>query len=70
LIVQALLLQGDVEEAYIRCQEDPTMLPLSLVNKEKPWFTHDQALSGVKPQKDSQLHLEKNMNETQEEAMK
>jgi len=39
LIIQSLLLQGDTEEAYIKCQKDPTMLPLSLVNKEKPWFT-------------------------------
>ena len=53
LIVQSLLLQCDIEEAYIKCQEDPTMLPLSLVNKEKPMYTLDQALSGVEPQKDS-----------------
>jgi len=30
----------------------------------------DKALSGVEPQKDSQIPLEKNMTETQEEAMK
>ena len=53
LTVQALLLQGVIEEAYIKCQEDPAMLPLSLVNKEKPLFTQDQVLSGVEPQKDS-----------------
>ena len=53
LIVQALLLQGDIEEAYIKCQEDLAMLPLSLVNKEKPLFTQYQVLSGVGPQKDS-----------------
>jgi len=70
LTVQALVLQGDIEETYIKCQEDPTMLPLSLVNKEKPWFTQDQVLSRVGPQNDSQLYLEKNMTETQEEAMK
>jgi len=70
LTLQALHLQGDIEEAYIKCQEDPTMLPLSLVNKEKPLFTQDQLLSGVGPQKDSRLYLEKNMTETQEEAMK
>ena len=57
LIVQALLLQGEIEEAYIKCQEDPTMLRLSLMNEEKPLFTQDQVLSGVGPQKDSQLHL-------------
>jgi len=70
LIVQALLLQGDIEEAYTKCQEDPAMLPLSLVNKEKPLFTQDQVLSGVEPQKDSQLPSEKTMTKTQEGAMK
>jgi len=58
LIVQSLLLQGDIKEAYINYQEDPTMLPLSLMNKEKPLFTQDQVLSGVEPQKDSQLPSE------------
>ena len=47
LTVQSLLLQGDIEEAYTKCQEDPTMLPLSLVNKEKPLSMQDQVLSGV-----------------------
>jgi len=70
MTVQALLLQGGIEEAYIKCQEDPTMLPLSLVNKEKPLFTQDQVLSGVGPQKDSQLPLEKTVTKTQEEAIK
>ena len=70
LILQSLLLQGDIEEAYTKCQEDPTMLPLSLVNKEKPLSMQDQVLSGVGPPKDSQLYLEKNMTETQEGAMK
>jgi hypothetical protein len=46
------------------------MLPLSLVNKEKPLFTQDQVLSVVGPQKDSQLHSEKTMTKTQEGAMK
>jgi len=63
-IVQALLLQGDIKEAYIKCHEDPTMLPLSPMNKEKPMYTSDQVLSGVGPQNDSQLHLEENMTET------
>jgi len=70
LIVQALLLQGDIKGAYIKCQEDPTMPPLSPMNKEKLLSTSDQALSGVEPQKDSQLPLEKNVTETLEEAMK
>jgi len=70
LTVQALLLQGAIEETYIKCQEDPAMLPLSLVNKEKPLFIQDSVLSQVKPQKDSQLYLKKNMTETREEAMK
>jgi len=70
LTVQALVLQGDIEETYIKCQEDPTMLPLSPVNKEKPLFTQDQVLSGVEPQKDSQLPSEKTMTKTQEGAMK
>jgi len=70
LTVQALLLQGDIEEAHIKCQKDPAMLPLSPMNKEKPLFTQDQVLSGVGPQKDCQLYLEKNMTETREEAMK
>ena len=70
LIAQSLLLQGDIKGAYIKCQEDPAMIPLSLVNKEKLLSTSDQVLSGVGPQKDSQLHLEKNMTETREEAMK
>jgi len=54
LILQSLLLQGDIEEAYIECQEDPTMLPLSPINKEKPLFTQNQVPSGVGPQKDWQ----------------
>jgi len=53
LMVQAILLQGEIEEAYIKCQEDPTMLPLSLMNEEKPLSTQDQVQSGVGPQKDS-----------------
>jgi len=70
LIVQALLLQGDIKGAYIKCQEDPAMPPLSPMNKEKLLSTSNQAQSGVEPQKDSQLPLEKNMTETLEEAMK
>ena len=53
LIAQSLLLQGDIKGAYIKCQEDPAMIPLSLVNKEKLLSTSDQVLSGVGPQKDS-----------------
>ena len=70
LTVQALLLQGDIEEAYIKCQEDPAMPPLFPINKEKPMYTLDQALCGVEPQKDSQLPSEKTMTKTQEGAMK
>jgi len=68
--VQALVLQGDIEEAYIKCQEDLAMLPLSPMNKEKLLSTLDQVLSGVGRQKDSQLPLEKAMTKTQGEAMK
>jgi len=70
LIVHALLLQGDLKGAYIKCQEDPTMPPLFPINKDKPMCTLDQALSGVEPQKDSQLPSEKTMTKTQEGAMK
>jgi len=40
------------------------------MNEEKPLSTQDQVLSGVGPQKDSQLPSEKTMTKTQEGAMK
>jgi len=70
LIVQSLLLQGDIKGAYIKCHEDPAMPPLFPINKEKPLSMQDQVLSGVGPQKDSQLPSEKTMTKTQEGAMK
>jgi len=70
LIVQALLLQVDIKGAYIKCQEDPAMPPLSPMNKEKPLSRQDQVLSGVEPRKVSQLPSEKTMTETQEGEMK
>jgi hypothetical protein len=36
LLVQALLLQGDIEGARIRSQEDLAMLSLSPMSEEKP----------------------------------
>lgn len=46
------------------------MPPLFPINKDNPIYTLDQALSGVEPQKDSQLPSEKTMTKTQEGAMR
>lgn len=55
LSVQASLLQGDIEEALAKCQEDPAMLPSSLTNKLKSTSLQNHSTGGVEPQKDSQF---------------
>lgn len=70
LSVQTLLLQGDIEGAILKCQEDPSMFPSSSTVKHKSSTMQDLKISGVESQADIQFHLGKSTNETREGRMK